>query len=228
MHLLALLLLQVALPPDIEADRSKTLARILEVRETVEDFDRHIADRFREDHALPKTGLLVSSADQPGGDGLHAITILGVLHPSPAQTAGVRPGDRLLRIGARRLEHEPTSVVYMLLEDKPGPVTLMLSRNGEELTLTVRRAPLLCLRIGAKRLDTRAWRSQLKKMRELLDVVADQLRKLEHLPPDERQPALDAAGAALVAVANLLPTLAENVRTGLYEAIRASCDIAFE
>jgi len=228
MHLLLALFLQVVLPHEMDAERNRILTKTRAVREAVEEFDRHVARRFRDLNSLPKTGLLVSSADQPGDDGLHAVTVLGVLRPSPAQVAGVRPGDRLLRIGARRLEHEPTGVVYLLMEDTSGPLSVKLSRNGEELDVVIRREPLACLRAAGDSLDTRDWRRQLKKMRELLDVVADQLEKLGRLPPDERQPALDAAEAALVAIANLLPTLGENVRIGLYEATRASCNIAFE
>jgi hypothetical protein len=128
----------------------------------------------------------------------------------------------------RRLEHEPAMVVHMLMDDKPGPVTLTVSRGTEVREVVVARRTLACLQEAGGRVDTRPWSKQLASMRELANVVAEQLEKLEGLEPAERQPALDAADAAVVMIASLLPQLAENVRTELYTATRDACGIAFE
>jgi hypothetical protein len=228
MYLALVLFLQTALPPELEEERTDALKKARAVLDTVEEFDGYLADRFAADNTLPKTGLLVGSADAPGDDGLHALTVLGILRPSPAEDAGVRPGDRILRIGTRRIEHEPTDVAYLLLEDKPGSVMLAVARGTETLELTLHRRPLACLRAAAEHLDTRKWRAQLAQLRELLTTIADQLEKLSELPAEEHHPAVDAAAAAVVTASSVLPTLAENMKTGLYETTRETCRVAFE
>lgn len=219
---------QAALPPELDAKRQHTIRDLGTVRESVMEFAGYVDTRFSADTDQPKTGLLVMSAQESGEDGLHAVTVLGVHHGSPAAQAGVLPGDRIVRIDRRRIEHEPTMVVHLLLDDKPGPVTVVVSRHTQTLELTVHRRPLPCLRRAASSVDVRTWRRQLATMRELLDVAVRQLRTLDRLPPEEREPAVDAAAAAAGAVADLLPKLGENVRTTLYTATREACQTAFE
>src|ERR1700741_1062134 len=50
-----------------------------------------------QDLLKPEAGILVDSAEEPGPDGLHALTVVSLYAHSPAGDKDIRLGDRLLR-----------------------------------------------------------------------------------------------------------------------------------
>ncbi|MGW0362385.1 S41 family peptidase [Streptomyces sp. NPDC002990] len=76
-----------------------------------------------------------------GGDGLIAVD--RVQPGGPADRAGLRSGDRLLSVDGHAVTGLPVSGVVALLRGEAGtPVVLKFSRDGAELTETVRREQL--------------------------------------------------------------------------------------
>jgi hypothetical protein len=124
----------------------------------------------------PRTGLFVFSPPEPGPDGLHALWVIDVFPDGPAERAGVMPGDRILAIGPRKLEHETTATALDLLDLVPGPVTLTLSRGGTELQVTVARAPLPCMLAIPDVIGRNEWLARFASLRELVGMVREKAR----------------------------------------------------
>jgi C-terminal processing protease CtpA/Prc len=99
--------------------------------------------------------------------------VVSVFAGSPAHRAGVKVGDRILAIGARKLEHESTDIAGGLLDLKPGPVVLTLNRGGTALTVTINREPLACLLEVAPEIRRGIWMTQIDRLRKLNAVLRE-------------------------------------------------------
>jgi S1-C subfamily serine protease len=76
-------------------------------------------------------GIPDYSAETPG------VTFSGVTPGSPAEKAGLRPGDVLVRFGTKEIRNI-YDYTYALGERAPGDrVTLVVQRAGQEVTLEV-------------------------------------------------------------------------------------------
>lgn len=63
-----------------------------------------------------------------------------VAQKSPAESAGLRPGDRLLAVDGKDVKGmELRQVVYLIRSDQPGDVALQLWRNGKDFQVIVPR-----------------------------------------------------------------------------------------
>jgi carboxyl-terminal processing protease len=70
-----------------------------------------------------------------------AIVIVAPLDGSPAETAGLRAGDRILEVdGTSTLGETVSSLVYVIRGEAGTDVTLTIGRGEEELEITVTRA----------------------------------------------------------------------------------------
>lgn len=75
---------------------------------------------------------------------LEGYWVVGVAENSPAATAGILPGDRLLSVEGRRLFQAPQDSVTALLEATVGQsVSLTVLQHGEPTPFTLTAAPLL-------------------------------------------------------------------------------------
>lgn len=88
-------------------------------------------------------GTLVGVGITLRRDGEH-LAIGEVLAESPAAAAGVRAGDRLMRIDGWSTMNMPVREASRRVRGEVGaPVTLTLARDGEELAITVARAEIV-------------------------------------------------------------------------------------
>ena len=70
------------------------------------------------------------------------LRVVDVPENGPAGTAGVRPGDVIVRIDGTSVESLPVRQTIELLRGPVGArVELVVRRDGEELTFRVERAP---------------------------------------------------------------------------------------
>lgn len=157
--------------------------------ESVNELNGFIVTRFAADSDAPKTGLALSSPEEVDAQNLHPLIVETVIIGSPADLADVRPGDRIVRLGRRRIEHESPEVFRNLTEDKPGPLELAVLRSGEELTLTIHRAPIACLQRSSARIDQKKWAQRIGELRKLSAMIRSGLDD-ERTPPVSRYTAL--------------------------------------
>ena len=69
------------------------------------------------------------------------LLVIEVFDQSPAQRAGIRPGDVILAVNGRRLAHIPEETATGLIKGQPGTtVTLKIARGHAQRSLTVTRA----------------------------------------------------------------------------------------
>lgn len=117
---------------------------------------REIADRperpaFREvksrtpkgktDGPLPSYRVVMGLAPGYGDDGIPGMKVEAVSPEGPADEAGMKPGDRIIRISHKKVDN-----VYDYMagtrNNKPGDtVEVVVTREGKELTLSVKLAP---------------------------------------------------------------------------------------
>lgn len=110
--------LAVAGIPDCGKDVAPVLGAMVARRQ---DFGRHRADE-------------VAAAFGVGDD----VTVVTVAPGSPADRAGLRPGDRLKRVDGSRVR-KSTQVYDRLRSSKKGPIPIELERDDESLELALPR-----------------------------------------------------------------------------------------
>lgn len=92
--------------------------------------------RFQEDLRGSFGGIGVTIEAREG-----YVTVVGVLPGTPADEAGLRPGDRIVAVDGRRLEGAPVETVQSLIRGREGTeVRLEVEREGRVLSFTIRRA----------------------------------------------------------------------------------------
>ncbi len=70
------------------------------------------------------------------------VVILGVQRESPAARAGIRPGDVILRLGDQPVTSAEQVQERIRVAGLGQPLPVTLNRSGQEVTLTLRTAPL--------------------------------------------------------------------------------------
>ena len=69
------------------------------------------------------------------------LRVTRVFDGSPAERAGIRPGDRIVAVDGRSLAGRPSATATALIRGRPGTfVTLTIARDGRRRTERVRRA----------------------------------------------------------------------------------------
>lgn len=186
MHLILALLLQAvpATETTLEEVRLFCEKSLSVFDERVEEFSGFVETRFSVDSDEPRTGMAVSSPENVGPDGLHPVFVETVIQESPAAIAGLKPGDRIVRIGQRTIEHETPQVVRALTDGIAGPLELGVLRNGEHLTLTINRAPVACLQRASASINQEQWRRRIADLKKLSSLARQGLDDPEI--PDER------------------------------------------
>jgi hypothetical protein len=89
--------------------------------------------------------VLVSGSEGERGErsGEPVYTIAGISEKSPAADAGLRPGDRLVEVGGKRVTAMSLDLMRNVLKSGPGTrVVVTIDRSGKNVmvTLTLRRA----------------------------------------------------------------------------------------
>jgi carboxyl-terminal processing protease len=83
-----------------------------------------------------------------------AMVIVSPLEGSPAEEAGLRPGDQVLEIdGVSTLGESVSSLVYVVRGEAGTDVTLTITRDGETMDITVTRAVIDLQEVDAEMLD---------------------------------------------------------------------------
>lgn len=89
-----------------------------------------------------RQGAIPEAEDSAAGIGLmlvedaQGLYVLAVTQDSPADKAGVRPGDYLLSAGGQALDS--AARLETLLEGDPPLLQLLIRRNGQALTVVLR------------------------------------------------------------------------------------------
>jgi carboxyl-terminal processing protease len=82
------------------------------------------------------------------------MVIVSPLEGSPAEEAGLRPGDQVLEIdGVSTLGESVSSLVYVVRGEAGTDVTLTITRDGETMDITVTRAVIDLQEVDAEMLD---------------------------------------------------------------------------
>jgi carboxyl-terminal processing protease len=83
-----------------------------------------------------------------------AMVIVAPLEGSPAEAAGLRPGDQILAIdGASTIGESVSSLVYVVRGEAGTDVTLTIRRGDEEMDITVTRAVIDLREVRSELLD---------------------------------------------------------------------------
>jgi carboxyl-terminal processing protease len=83
-----------------------------------------------------------------------AMVIVAPLDDSPAQRAGLRPGDQILAVdGTPTLGESVSSLVYQVRGESGTDVTLTIRRDGEESDVTITRAVINLQEVNAELLE---------------------------------------------------------------------------
>src|SRR5262249_24446200 len=93
-------------------------------------------------------GLVADEQPHPSGDG-RAVVLSDVQPGSPAEDAGFRPGDQVVKVGDLGVS-TPLDIERGLLDAAPGrPTRVQIRRGGQEKALTLEVKPLPRLRADA-------------------------------------------------------------------------------
>ncbi|THA26155.1 PDZ domain-containing protein [Streptomyces sp. RKND-216] len=120
-------------------------------------------------------GVSVKRSDVPGGD--EVVRVEDVLPDSPADRAGLRPGDRLQAVDGVPVTGEPVTEVVALLrgaaDASPGraadpgtAVDLTLSRGGHQWSETLKRARLAAASVSVSQPSPRVTRIEIASFTE--------------------------------------------------------------
>jgi len=89
---------------------------------------------------IDKTGLVVIAS----GPDLNTFLVHAVLNGSPAQEAGIKPGDVILRINYASFRLLDIDNIYHIFSRRAGKkIRMKVERNGEKIKLQFRLEPLL-------------------------------------------------------------------------------------
>ncbi|MCR4804970.1 MAG: PDZ domain-containing protein [Clostridia bacterium] len=99
------------------------------------------------EEAYEGIGILIRNANS-------GIRIMGTVLGSPAQEAGIRTGDYLLKVNSTDVTQMQTADVSQLIRGTAGSsVTLTIDRDGEVLTLDIARTAIHTASVMSKMLD---------------------------------------------------------------------------
>jgi C-terminal processing protease CtpA/Prc len=172
MQLMLALFLLAQAPPTAEDEAYALLVRGLDTFDArIDEFETFLTTRYPASSNSPKTGMALDSPPEVDAEHLHPLVVRTVIVDSPADRAGIRPGDRVTRIGTRRMEHESPEVFRVLTEDAPGPLEVGIRRGTTDLTVTMDRTPIVCLQRSAARIDQEKWRNRIAGIRRLTSLA---------------------------------------------------------
>ena len=98
------------------------------------DTVREVIPKLQSGQSIERSYLGISSGPPPTGDGAG---VAEVTPGSPAQRAGIRPGDVLVTVDGEKID-EPDDVARAIADDAPGdPVQSEIRRDGRLQTVTV-------------------------------------------------------------------------------------------
>jgi C-terminal processing protease CtpA/Prc len=217
--LLSLLLLTAPTPPQLQEQRAVVVKGLDQFDKDVDELGTFIDTRFSVDSGVPRTGLAVRSEDADA-DGLHPIIVETVIKDSPADIAGVRPGDRVLRVGQRRIEHETAQAFRLITDGTSGPLQLVLARGGTMITVTVVRCPLACVQRSSARINQAAWDKRLTELRRISAMIRS---FLDNEAADSREKRYPAAKEQLVKLFGLYGDFTKMLTTELSDALAKEC-----
>jgi hypothetical protein len=174
------MLVAQANPPEASAPTAAAVKEELrQLTEILTDVSEAIEVWQPPDIDRPEAGILFYSSELPGTDGFHRATVILTFREGPSHAAGIRPGDRLIAIGNRRIEHETESILHFLIQGPTGPLELTLEREGKRFTTVVERQPMPCMHKAGKAFKKKMWRGRLKIM---LGATKELSKKLEKEP----------------------------------------------
>ncbi len=224
------LLIALAIAPVQETQTTDIVPLLKAQIETVDasyaELSAFLLTKFAGDTERATTGMTVVSMPEPGADGLHEASVVMVFRKGPAQDAGINPGDRILFIGARRIEHEPTAVIASLINGDGTPKSVQLTlRNGDaDRTVTINRRPLDCMKVAAQAMDTAHWIEHIANIREI--GLARMRSELAEHPGDRA--VLATIARQVVELAELLPEVTGVIGAKLNEMTNQYCEARFE
>jgi C-terminal processing protease CtpA/Prc len=121
--------------------------------------------KLPEQFTTPTTGMVVVSPEGTDADGLHRLVVRSVFTDGPAGRDGIMPGDRIMAIGPRRLEHETVPVFHILVDADVGPIELVVRRDGTERTVVVHREISDCLERTRHHMNIPLWQEKIVLLR---------------------------------------------------------------
>jgi hypothetical protein len=172
-HLVLALLLQsshVITEPALPS-RDELLAAYDQAAAGVTEIIDRLPERLgvRSDH--PHLGFTMHTDELgtgPDGNPRRHTFVLAVFRGSPAHTAGIRPGDRIVAIGTVQCDTLKPNAVLFYLADHPVTVPFTLERDGKQFAVSVRRAPLPCAATTWRAFPEAQWRGRMTFLRDLI------------------------------------------------------------
>ena len=91
--------------------------------------------KYNEDFSFDKSGITIFAV----GAQLNQYYVVAVIKDSPADLAGVRPGDLITKVGRKKAKRFTLSRITDKFTKKEGKkIKLTLQRGGQEFTVTFR------------------------------------------------------------------------------------------
>ena len=96
------------------------------------------------------------------------VTVIAPIEGSPAARAGIRPGDRILKVDGQALRGRVDKIVHLLRGEAGTPVKLTIGREGvdDPIEMTITREVVRVSSVEAKRLDGDVLYVRLKQFQE--------------------------------------------------------------
>ncbi len=83
-----------------------------------------------------------------------AVGVVSVASGGPAEAAGIKPGDRFIKVEGQDVTYMTVDELVTLIKGEAGTtVTLTVLRDGEELTMTVQRAAVRGKTVGYQKVE---------------------------------------------------------------------------
>lgn len=227
LHALLSLMLFVPAPMDAPSEkqfRLKLISDLAAVRGAIDNVDALlVANAVFKNIDTPMPGIIVYTPEEIGADGLHAVLVAGVMADSPAARADIRPGDRVVSIGARRLEHETATVVRMLLIGDTKPLMLTIRRGTTNRHVRVTPRKLSCLQDAARALDKQAWMTKTGELRVITMALMNEI-----ITKPTTMEKLIEVRTEIGNILRALMAMEEPIKDDVRNHIVTSCRIRFE
>lgn len=96
------------------------------------------------------------------------VTVIAPIEGSPAARAGIRPGDRILKVDGQALRGRVDKIVHLLRGEAGTPVKLTIGREGvdDPIEMSITREVVRVSSVEAKRLDGDVLYIRLKQFQE--------------------------------------------------------------
>lgn len=94
------------------------------------------------------TGIGVEIASSQNG-----IMVVSVFEDSPAEKAGIQPGDIIIKIDGVDLQDKTSTDLTNMIKEKKGEFELVVVRNGEELTKVLKKDVIVIKSVYSKQFE---------------------------------------------------------------------------